>query len=129
MNDFHQLQQLADHNRAQNDARVEDVLQVLWDSTSALHKRFGVQPTLGAQTPLVIEETKEVIQAALCEPDSDLAQEIADCVVVLFGLAMARNVPLDAVREGLIATIWKNNRKTPDTHYVNPDTHKITRKL
>lgn len=129
MNDFPQLQQLANHNRMQNDARVEDVLQVLWDSTQSLHARFGVQPGVVSQITLVHEETEEAIRAAVCESDSDLAQEIADCVVVLFGLAMARNIPLQAVRGGINATILKNDRKTHATHSLNPVTLKITRKL
>lgn len=129
MNDFPQLQQLAERNRAQNDAFVEDVLQVLWDSTRALHKRFDVKLDIEAQAALVREEMDEAITAALDEPQHALAQEIADSIVVLLGLAMARGVSLEAVREGMKAVIWKNDRKTSDTHYVNAVTLKITRKL
>lgn len=129
MNEFAQLQQLADHNRTQNAARIEDVLQVLWDSTTALHKRFDVTLDIEAQAALVREETEEAIAAALDEPDAALAQEIADSIVVLLGLAIARGVALEAVRDGMKAVIWKNDRKTHDTHNVNPITGKITRKV
>lgn len=129
MNEFAQLQQLADWNRTQNAERIEDVLQVLWDSTAALHKRFDVTLDIEAQVALVREETEEAIAAALDEPDAALAHEIADSFVVLLGLAQARGVALDAVREGMTAVIWKNDRKTHDTHSVNPITGKITRKV
>lgn len=129
MNDFAQLQQLADWNRTQNAERIEDVLQVLWDSTAALHKRFNVHLDVNEQAALVREEMEEAIAAALDEPDAALAQEIADSFVVLLGLAQARGVALDAVREGMTAVIWKNDRKTHDTHSVNPITGKITRKV
>lgn len=128
MNDFPQLQQLAERNRAQNAACIEDVLQALWDSTRALHKRFDVTLDIEAQTGLVREEMEEAIAAALDEPQAALAQEIADSIVVLLGLAMTRGVVLDAVREGMRTVIRKNDCKTHETHYLNPLTNKITRK-
>lgn len=129
MNDFPQLQELANHNRALNAARVEDVLQALWDSTRALHKRFDVELDIEAQAALVREEMEEAIAAALDEPQHALAQEIADSIVVLLGLGMTRGVTLEAVRDGMQAVIRKNDCKTHQTHAVNPLTGKITRKV
>lgn len=106
----------------------EDHFERLWISTRSLHQRFGIMPTVDRQVPLVLEEVNEAIAAAADESDDALAQEIADSIVVLMGLAMARSVSLDALHDAMNVVITKNAAKTHDTHAIDLQTLKIKRK-
>lgn len=126
MNDFEQLRELAARRRAVN--WHEEHFERLWLSTRGLHDRFGITPEIDSQAALIREEAEEVIAAARDEGADELAAEIADCIVVLMGMGMARGIALDRLQDAMNAVIAKNDAKTHETHYVNPATHKITRK-
>jgi len=106
----------------------EDHFERLWIATRSLHQRFDVVPSVDRQIPLVLEEMNEAVAAARLEGDAALAQEIADSIVVLMGLAMARGVTLDDLHTAMNTVISKNNAKTHLTHAVDPNTLKIKRK-
>lgn len=125
-NDFEQLAALAEMRRNVN--WHDDFFERLWLSTRSLHNRFGVTPEIERQIPLVREETNEAIAAAQHESDEALGKEIADSLVVLMGLAMARRLTLDLLHDSINAVIRKNDAKTLDTHKIDPKTLKIKRK-
>lgn len=128
MSEHKQLTELAQYLNNAPESAPDDLIRSLWNSTNSLHDRFGVQPSVQVQITMILEETTEVIRAALFETKQDAAQEIADCIVVALGMAMALDISLDEVMAGIRAVIDKNDRKSDATHYLNTITGKITRR-
>ncbi len=99
---------------------MENVLEHLWNTTEALHKRFGVFPPDTNEALRVLnEEAYEVIEAALTGDEQELADESADLIVTLMGVLMARGVALDDLKDAMRRVAAKNNAKTYETHHIN----------
>lgn len=113
---------------------MEDSLLRLWDSTTALHRRFGVEFDPAVTRRLVVEEVKEFLDAmADVQLDNTvdnrvhLAEEFVDCVVVMLAsLCSVDSIPF--MLPAVDAVIEKNYHKTTKTHAVDPVTGKITRR-
>lgn len=100
----------------------------LWNSTKELHERFGVYPPLTIRVIRVfLEETREVVQAALLEDGDSLACEIADNIVTALALGIARGVALEQIEAAIERVAAKNDAKTHETHQLNA-AGKIARK-
>lgn len=113
---------------------MEDSLLRLWDSTAALHRRFGVGFDPKVSTQLVIEEVGEFLEAMTAvqldntvDNRMHLAEEFIDCVVVMIAsLCSVDSIPF--MLPAVDAVIEKNYHKTTKTHAVDPVTGKITRR-
>lgn len=102
----------------------------MWQENIRLHDEFAVRRTIPKAVRLVKEEHNEVI-AETDEPEinkTNLACEIADNIMVLFGLAIAAGLTLDDMTDAIQIVNQKNAMKTAETHYLDPHTGKITRR-
>lgn len=113
-------------------------LSALWQSTRALHERFGVPCTVDVSERLVAEESYELLRASFeadyisiggIDADRErmkLTREAVDLIVVTLALLEAHGVSEDDLAQAMAAVIAKNDAKTHETHaLVNG---KITRR-
>lgn len=106
-----------------------DVLRRLWESTADLYRRWNIYPPMmTAQIPVFIEEAAELVHAARHEDDERVTEEAADVIVTALGLVMACHIEYDALLAAIERVIAKNDSKTDETHAIDPQTGKITRR-
>lgn len=101
----------------------------MFDANILLHEAFDAPRSAKRSVRLIREEVNEVIAEAEA-PDIDrtkLAHEIADVIMVLFGLAIAAQVSFPDITDAIAIVNKKNAMKTTDTHYLDLHTGKITR--
>lgn len=110
---------------------TNDPLYVLLRANAALYQAFGVEPTLPLQLRLLEEEVREVKDAAGAEAfdQEHLAEEMGDVLFVMMGLARWAGLSHDDLMAGLERVVAKNAAKTHETHYVDPHTKKIKRRV
>jgi NTP pyrophosphatase (non-canonical NTP hydrolase) len=102
--------------------------EMLWKSTKALHHRFGHYPPKPHHALRVLgEETNEVFDAIATGDRDEIAEEIADTIVTLFGVAMSADVDFEDIEKKMFLVAGKNNVKDEMTHHFDMLTGKITR--
>lgn len=115
---------------------MTDILSILWDSTDELHKRFDKFPPNPEETLRVFdEECAEFGEAAaemIAEGEdagySDTCAEAADVIVTVLATLSGLGIKREDFEAWAQNVARKNNAKTWDTHFINPDTGKIQRK-
>lgn len=108
-----------------------DVLRALWDSTAALHERFGTHGRIDAQMRVVFEEVYEFTASVVSDEGMlslDTVDEATDVIVTLMSTLQSMGASFDHVAAAMQHVIAKNDAKTLDTHFVHPKTGKITRR-
>jgi NTP pyrophosphatase (non-canonical NTP hydrolase) len=114
----------------------------LWQSTIDFHNRFrSVPQSLHDASECVMEEAKEVYQASkeldnavklghpnVLQLEDALADELADEIVTVMGVAISSGIGLYGLSQAMGRVSLKNDKKTRETHYLNPETGKITRR-
>lgn len=126
---------------AQQRLSAANVLALLWDSTDELHHRFDKFPPKSRETLLVfVEEARELVEATQfyerfgeLVPGTDrsithVCLEAADVLVTVFATLSALGISREQFMAAAQSVAAKNDAKTHDTHFVNPDTGKITRR-
>lgn len=114
--------------------RQPDVIALLWDAHEALHARFNIaraQPVTALH--LLTEEYGELLDAALNEVggasyDEHVTSEAADLLTCTLAVISSLGIEREQFYEACRRVARKNDAKTTDTHYLNEDTGKITRK-
>ena len=112
---------------------MTDILSILWDSTDELHKRFDLfPPNPEATLPVFQEEVKEFAAEATA-PGSDyydlaVCREAADVMVTILATLSGLGITREQFTAACQHVAMKNNAKTWDTHFINPETGKIQRK-
>jgi phosphoribosyl-ATP pyrophosphohydrolase len=105
------------------------ILKMLWDSTANFHKRFNkFPPILNSALYAFREEVKEVEYAAEFQSNAEICEEIADAVVTMFGLAMAKGIGFKNIEDAIATVLNKNNAKNRQTHVVDNVSGKIRRR-
>lgn len=114
---------------------MSDVLNLLWDSTDDLHRRFDLFPPNPEATLRVFdEETQEFGEAAGAAIQEEYVEtwhvcsEAADAIVTILATLSGLGITREDFAKWAQVVANKNNAKTWDTHFVNPETGKIQRK-
>lgn len=112
--------------------RQPDCVTLLWDAHDALHARFNL-PRINTKTAvtLLLEEALELSDAAYGTrtPDTGhVTNEAADLLTVTLAVIGSLGIERVHFYDACKLVARKNDAKTTDTHYLNPETGKITRK-
>lgn len=101
----------------------------MWQENIRLYDDFNVHRTVPKAVRLVTEEYHEVLLEANAPEINKLKLllEAADLVMTIYGLVIAAGGSLDDMTDAMEIVNRKNRMKTKDTHYLNPQTGKITR--
>lgn len=108
---------------------MTDTLTMLWQSTAALYKRFGLDAgtTPPAQRRRYFREEAGELCDESCEVEfwdemisggatTQLCEEAADVIVTTLGLLQAHSVDLQDVLDAVNAVTARNDAKTDATH-------------
>lgn len=103
------------------------MLQLLWQSTSALHERFNNTSEslahIAARWRKVEEEYEEFKHA---QDNENLVEEAVDLMVTVIGVLQIEGVSLDQLQSAVGKVILKNGGKTEATHELK--NHQIVRR-
>ena len=90
----------------------QDVLKNLWLSTESLYERFGIpRPTKDAVALKLTEETNEAIAEMYNDNVFALAEELADVIVCVMGMAMRGGLSLLDLKGAMWGVACKPNKK------------------
>lgn len=108
-------------------SRIRIMLQLLWQSTSALHERFNNTSEslahIAARWRKVEEEYEEFKHA---QDNENLVEEAVDLMVTVIGVLQIEGVSLDQLQSAVGKVILKNGGKTEATHELK--NHQIVRR-
>lgn len=116
-----QLQQKA-NKQLENILDYGDLLTRLYESTKALHERFGDDWTLQHGLRKFAEESLEFTLEAYNEASGKsfdsghVYQEMVDVIVTMFSCLIRLGLDVDRLPEYIEHVITKNDAKTLDTH-------------
>jgi NTP pyrophosphatase (non-canonical NTP hydrolase) len=92
-------------------------------STAGLYNLFEIYPpTKGAVSSKLCEEVGEAINELFESNQHKLAEELADVMVCVLGMAIAGGVSWLELGNAMLAVANKNNAKNLDTHEVQHGT-------
>ena len=100
----------------------------LISSTFALHSRFNTAQGWMQAVRIFVEEKHEFFEAYRDGDIPHAAEEAADVLVTVVGMAMAAGVTEAQLNAAVQIVIDKNDGKTQETHYLCQHTGKIRRK-
>lgn len=106
------------------------VFHEMWVENDALYTRFDAPRSIDASLDHIDEEVKEVREKAraIRVNKKELAEEIGDVIMVLQGLARAAGISFHDLTAAMDAVNEKNRAKDERSHWLNPETGKITRR-
>jgi NTP pyrophosphatase (non-canonical NTP hydrolase) len=115
---------------------MNDILSILWDSTDELHRRCDKFPPNPEETLRVFEEETQEFASAAAEMIadgedagySDTCAEAADVIVTILATLTGLGIGREDFEAWCHSVARKNDAKTWDTHFINPETGKIQRK-
>lgn len=99
-----------------------DYLKALWISTYSLYERFGLKPTREAVTLKLLEEVGESISAMYENSRVKLAEELADVMVCVMGIAIREGISALQLQSAMYGVACKNDAKSECTHEVRTGT-------
>jgi phosphoribosyl-ATP pyrophosphohydrolase len=110
-------------------SEYDAILYRLWQATQTFHHRFrGSAPSMISAFDAMDEEYNEFINAVYYGDNASLQEEAADLMVTIIGVLLSQGVTYGEFSDMINAVIAKNLRKTHETHWVDPDTGRITRR-
>lgn len=97
--------------------RGNSMINLLWQSTSALHERFGNTEKSIAHFRARWRKVEEEHQEFQYAPDNaNLVEEAVDVLVTMMGVLQLEGVTLEELEGAVAKVIAKNGAKTQETH-------------